>query len=180
MHQRGKFVILFMFALAFGLSGYAWWHRYQENPKSKEFWGARATVVIRQAPAVEFFTLVHTATMNSSTSYKGTLLTIDGRFYVATVHDIHQSPGLVHARHALIDDNSFDWNTSLRACVPEWEFGLRFRDGSEQITVVFDTVCDGIQWLDQQKKLQLVPLSAKAFRKKSDDWGKTARSTTVQ
>src|SRR5687767_458787 len=103
MHHRGKYVILFMFALAFGLSAYAWWHRFHENPKSTDFWGAPATVVIRRAPAVEFLTLLPSATAsNSSTSNNSTRLTIDGISYVATVLDIHQTPGLVHARHALI------------------------------------------------------------------------------
>jgi hypothetical protein len=172
--QRGKLVILLMFLLALVLSAYAWWHRYHENPKSKAFWGPRAILAIQRADSVEFLTLQPEPTEHTSevTSNENGLA-IDGKSYQAIARDIHSVPGLVHARHALIDDNSYLWDSPPRAEPLEkdfWDFGLRFRDGPEQVTVLFDRSGEDIYWLEKQKQVQLVPLSAKAFRKKREDW----------
>src|SRR5687767_5429928 len=106
MYQRGKMVILVMFLLAVGLSGYAWWHRFQQNPMCKEFWGPEAILVIHQAPKVEFFSLEPDATSTTrDQSVIGDFLDIDGKAYLADHRDIADAPGLAHARHALIDDN---------------------------------------------------------------------------
>jgi hypothetical protein len=182
---RGKLVVVVMFVTAIGMGGYAWWHQYQGGRRCAEFWGTRAMVIVRYAPRTEFFSLIpidkatnqdaasKRPTPTISTQATAPPVVIDGQQYISMNYKhISAAPGLVHARHVLVDDSSFVWNSSPDECQPQWEFLLRFTDDAGQVTVVFDTQCGWIQWHEENRRVRLIPSLAEAFRKKQSDWGK--------
>lgn len=128
--------------------------------------------LIRYAPQVEFLGLRPSATDSTeSSAIESNRWTIHGRAYSAeTTTDISQAPGLVHARHALVDDASFEWGRPRADCEANWEFALRFGDGRRQVTVAFDTHCGLVWWVEGQKQIGLMPATASAFRNKQNDW----------
>jgi hypothetical protein len=167
-YQRGKLVILLMIAVAIAMSGYAWWHQFQSGRRSAEFWGSAEAVRVRYAPHVEFRVLRPAEESASQEKY----LTILGvPYHVDEPVDVTQSRGLVHARHALVDDLSYDWNASIPTNT-NWEFLLRFRDRDQLVTVAFDAEQGLICFVDQSRVNQFIPKIAAAFRQKRDEWKK--------
>lgn len=170
MLQRGKLAILLIFAVAFALSGYAWWHHYRSNRRSLEFWGAESIELIRSAQRVEFLALSQgEAAVDGADSSRQ--LTIAGQsFRVDKAADISKASGLVHARHALLSDSSFVWNGGASDCQSSWDYALRFYEGTRTATVAFDPTCGGVWWAEGQRKQTMIPSLATAFRKKGQDW----------
>lgn len=132
--NRGKLVILFIFGLSAVMGGYAWWHHYTQGRRCVEFWGAETGELIRYAPQVEVIQLANSKAEDAET------IQIGGEsLAVAARKDITGTPGLVHARQALIEDASFLWKAEL-AGPSDWQYLLRFTDGAQQVSVAID--CD--------------------------------------
>jgi hypothetical protein len=170
--SRGKLVILGIFAMAIGLAGYAWWHHLQAGRRSAHFWGAPSAVQVRYAPQVEFLPL---RPLDPTDEPLGKMVTICGTAYsVGDPVEVTGTRGLVHARHALVDDLSYAWSTKP-ADLGTWEFLLRFRNAEQTVTVAFDTEQGRICYVEQSKLNQLIPKIALAFRQKRDEWRNRGR-----
>ncbi len=174
--QRGKLVILLMISVAMAMSGYAWWHQFQSGRRSAEFWGTAATIQVRYAPRVEFLRLHRKGEIAEPARET---LTIRGMEYiVGDPFDVTRSRGMVHARHALVDDLSFDWSSRAPETA-NWEFLLRFRDQGQPVTAAFDTERGLVCFVDQSRVNQFIPKIAAAFRQKRDEWMKLAERAAV-
>ena len=174
MEQRGKFVIVLMIATALGLAGYAWWHQRQSGRMSTEFWGTQSALIVRYGPTVEFLPLQPKSTEQEDDSQANTQLICGREYQVGESVDITRTRGLVHARHALVDDRSYDW-TAPKQKNGEWEFLLRFRDKDRSVTAAFDAERGLVCVLDQSQIQQFIPKIATAFRQKRDEWRKAKR-----
>jgi len=165
--MTSRLVIVLIFAIAFGLGGYGWWHNYQQGHRSLQFWGSDSAVLIRYGPRVILLDL-GTYPENNSPSES---LDIDGqKFAVVQRVNIGQVPGLVHARQALIEDASFAWSTKQQPCVPNWQFALRFLDEDQQATVAFDTNCHQVMLIEEDRMTRLLAEQMQAFDRKRREW----------
>lgn len=140
MLSRGKLAILAMLLLAFTLTGISVvWHYYQGD-QAKEFWGTKSAVLIRHAAKVEVLQL---RLANGVTGSEAERLTIDNvLFDVVQKKDISQMRGLIHARHALIEDASFHWDKTRGECQGQWNCAMRFTAGDSSAIVLFDFECE--------------------------------------
>lgn len=164
MLHRGKFVIGLMIAVAIALSAYAWWYQYHRNPRIKGLLGTAGVLAIQYSPHVEFIRLSSDSAADSQSSKIGDLE------YRGIPIDISRSSGLVHVRHALLNDGTYDWEKPPEDAAP-WDFVLRFSgDQHPPVTIAFTGDCDSMMWIEGQQSLRLTPASAAAFRKKRNDW----------
>ena len=140
MIHQGKLAILAIAILAIGLSGFAVWHHYRQGRRVLEYWGSDKANLVRHAPEVYILELGPPA---QDGEHAEDSLAIEGEsLAIVQRHDISDVPGLIHARHALIQDSSYRWDREKMGCQPHWEFALAFRDRDRQATVAIDTRCD--------------------------------------
>ena len=180
MEQRGKWLIGLMLGSALVLSGYAWWHQYQAGQRCAAFWGRHTAVLLRYASQVEYVPLEEIVGQPTGEAWSQ-----GGRsFRLGTPVDISKSRGLVHARHALVDDLSYHWEGTNRSQsdgpesdrhTPEWQFLLRFRQAGELATVAVDGERGFVGTAESATPLCFVPKIATAFRKKGEEWRQLAR-----
>ena len=168
---RGSLLVLGIFGVALGLGGYAWWHAFERGKLSLRLWGSDGAVLIRYATRVELL------------EWPETLDTLDGlTLPVAAIaeDDISRVRGLVHARHALVEDASYDWDRAQDDCRNAWSFALRFEDdgsgptNARSATLVFDTACNQVRMLENNQQATLKPHLMKAFSKKIPAWQREA------
>ncbi|MCO6453734.1 MAG: hypothetical protein J5I93_00320 [Pirellulaceae bacterium] len=172
---RGLLVIGIMLLLAGLLGGYAWWVQYQKGRRILEYFGPRATWLVRHAERVELLLLDSReapAAAGGREPEAGLAdLEIDGRrFPVRQRFEIGQIRGLVHARHTLVVDSSYTWAAPRGTCQADWRFALVFRGEGEQATLAFDAGCHRVRLLESERELGLhVPLS-EVLHERSDRW----------
>lgn len=160
--NRGVLVILTMFGVAAGLGVVAIVFLYSQGSRAMDFWGRDAAVLIRKAPQVELLWLESSAEGDQPRVFVEQLSIEDRPVRAVKVQDITDSRGLVHARHALITDASFDWDNPRGDCQPKWSYALRFTDGAEQAIVAVDLPCQRVRLVSHGQEASIAP-SAEAF-----------------
>lgn len=164
MKYRGALAIAVMFGLAAGLGGFSVWFHYQQGKRSLEFWGTDTANLIRHAPRVELFEL-QTSEVGSESGANGERLLVDQvNIPVVRRADISHVRGLVHARHPLIIDANFEWDSSAATAPPVWSHALRFADGERSITLLFDFEARRLRLLDGSQEIRITPALARAER----------------
>jgi hypothetical protein len=162
--NQGKLVIVFIFGLSAVMGGYAWWHHFTQGRRCVEFWGAGAGEMIRYAPQVEVLKLAPLETDRAET-----IQIQDESHTISARKDITVTPGLVHARQALIEDASFLWNV-----VPDgpssWDYVLRFTDGDQQVSVAIDCEQGRVQLVGTNRQATLKPHLATAYQTRLPMW----------
>jgi hypothetical protein len=162
--NRGKLVIVFIFGLSAVMGGYAWWHHYTQGRRCLDLWGAEAAELIRYAPQVEVLQLAHSDTGDAETiQIQGESLAIAARKVVTG------TPGLVHARQALIEDASFNWQADL-AGPSNWQYLLRFTRGDQQVSVAFDCDRGRVQLVGTDRQAALKPHLTTAYQTRLPRW----------
>ena len=123
-----------MVLLALLLAGFAVWWNVESGRRTLAFWGRDAGErIIAPKARVELLWL---QPLEGDSALQP--LDVSGRQYsIVAQADVTGAPGLVHARHALLDDPSFQWQA---ATIPAAQYTLaaRFRDGTGTTTVAFD------------------------------------------
>jgi len=162
---RGKLVILFIFGLSAVMGGYAWWHHFNQGRKCLELWGGEAAALIRYAPVVEAIRL------GESSEKSGDTISVGGQsILIEQQADISGTPGLVHARQALIEDASFLWNQTVPTEPAQWRYALRFIDGERHVTVAFDEIGTRVHLVEDGKDGVLKPTLKDAYQKRVPAW----------
>ena len=169
--NRGKGVIVGIFLLALVLSGYAWWHQFQQSPRCREFLGTEAVQLIRLAPRVDLLRLEQKSTGNDDYNPpEGILQICDTTVLVTQRVEITTVPGLLHARHALLQDVNYQWDAPPTDCVSKWSFALRFELDGEDVILAFDTQCNRIGLNGSERTGPFVPKLMRTFAEKSVEW----------
>lgn len=154
------------------MSGFAWWYQYKMGRRSAAFWGPTGVVLVQYAPEVDFVPLFPQKNSQNQDSSVPTLA-IDGvEWWAGEPINITNSRGLVHVRHALVDDLSFDWAAPTTSRPKRWEFLLRFRDRDQHVTVAIDTESGQLFYVEGARIAQFIPHIGAAMRQKRDDWQK--------
>lgn len=170
--NQGKLVIVFIFGLSVVMGGYAWWHHYTQGRKCVEFWGANVGEAIRYAPKVEVLKLIPPeATDSEMIRVRGETLEVSAQ------RDITATPGLVHARQALIEDASFLWDADT-AGPSNWQYVLQFTDGALKVQVAIDCDRGRVQLVGTDRIAVLKPHLATAYQTRLPTWlGEDANSS---
>jgi len=134
---QGKHAILAVFAV--GLIGGvgSWWYYQALQRRVLELWGPEAAALMVHAPRAEALWLTPTGAQGGpgEVDLGGTRFAVQGRA------DVSHAAGLIHLRHSLINDRSFDWSMPTVDCRPRWEYALRFTDGDRSATVLVAGNC---------------------------------------
>jgi hypothetical protein len=112
VEKSGKWLVVAIFVIAFGLGAFSWWFRWSATHRAAKFWGAEAAKTIRDSKAI---------TAARLTNYESNLAgpTTD---QIAARFDASQAKGIVHLKQALLEDRSFAWgeSASLDSFSPRW------------------------------------------------------------
>lgn len=137
---EGKYAIIAV--LIIGLAGAVggWLYRSQLQRRAISLWGTEAAELFQQAPQVELLKLQPFDEAND-TGAEPLLAAAGTKFAIVARRDISQTPGLIHLRHSLISDNSFNWSAPLDDCRPDWAYALRFSKGQRSATLLLDLDC---------------------------------------
>ena len=161
MNHRGKFAILVMLLVALALGVVSWLWQYNLGRQALDAWGADAAQLIRHSSQVEIMQLEAVTAGETDGD-----LTIDAEeFHVARRQDISTAHGLLHYRHALITDSTFDWQTHPSANAPNWTYALRFSVEKRQTVVVFDFDRHVVRLVSGKIAVIFKPSTAEAFEK---------------
>lgn len=148
MQISGKWLILLIFGTALAMAIFAWSFQYMRGRRVLELYGADAARLIRvDADRIELLQLGRVAAGDESIRIG------DEELPVAATIDISRARGIIHARQALIEDYSYDWDRSLADCTPQWAYVLRFSHGDRHASAAIDTNC---------RRLRLLETSAEA------------------
>ncbi len=138
MNNSGKWLIAFIFGTALVMAIFAWSFQFLRGRRVLELYGADSARLIRvEAEKVELLRLGEAAADAS----RETLEINHQRYVVEDTLDISRAQGLIHARQALIEDSSYDWDRDAKDCVPNWSFALRFSHGDAHATAAIDVDC---------------------------------------
>lgn len=160
--DAGKLVSVAILTVALAAAAFAWWYQYQHGRRALEYWGAEGAVLIRRAPQVELWRLAPSPTQPTGENAAGERIL--GRILLDQ-RDITHARGLVHARQALISDASYRWNAAPAPPEPDWDYALRFHDGSRRATVVLDLDEGYARAPAQSTPLQLGPTITQGLRR---------------
>jgi hypothetical protein len=155
---EGKYAILVVFLL--GLLGAvgSWWYHSQLQRQAIAFWGTQNAALIQRAPHVDFMQLEPAETAASGNAAE--TLKIGGRPYLIVRRiDGSRTSGLIHLRHSLVQDGSYNWSLPLSDCRPDWQYALRFEDAGASATVALDFSCGQLLALDMDKQLSIQPMA---------------------
>lgn len=103
------------------------------------FWGPETVRLIQQSTKVELLVLEPTAAVVSDDQSDDFLLFGGKKWQIVERADLSRARGLVHARHALTDDASFESeSTAASSNESQWSHAVRFGDANGSATVLMD------------------------------------------
>ncbi len=119
----GQVVILAIVGLAIVAASYAWWHQHQQGQAALAFWGPDAAWAVRHAKSAQLIdrTAPSADRANGESAIHSSVQPIGER-----VISLDDARGFIHARQALINDASYEWEAATSDEKPVWQYGLRF------------------------------------------------------
>lgn len=194
--NRSQVTIVAIFGISSLFGVFSVWYHFQQGRRCLEFWGSEAGNDIQHAPLVEGRPLfpisrdrVESAMLHSESDDSSSndsdrpeedleeplpIIQIDGNEYaMGESIDITHRAGILHARHALIMDSSFEWESSLP---PQtlWSVVLVFSGrGDSSTAVAIDFNKNLIRLVSMPDSMstpssriaRLTPVAAEAIRK---------------
>ncbi|MFN9369505.1 MAG: hypothetical protein ACK6CT_12210 [Planctomycetia bacterium] len=115
---RGRLVVALIVVLGICLAMFAFWYQWRQTRRCLDFLGAAVAGDVSRADRVELWRLGPGSGPR--------------RLAVTARYDVSRAPGLVHLRHALVEDASFIWEAVPPAGdsgprpVPEWATAIAF------------------------------------------------------
>lgn len=156
--NRGKLVIVTILVVGISLAGFAWWNRWSRSQQVIAHWGPTAPTTIRVGKTAELLLLA--AEPPTADTGLGVVKIHDHTYHITQIMDISQAKGLIHARHQLVQNEAFDWDTPRDAnCRPRWSQAIRFRLEQDVTTIAFDFPCQRAMMLEQDKDVGMQPIA---------------------
>ena len=143
-------MIFAMGGVAISAAIFAIWYNHVKTHRVNSCWGPDAIHLLIHAPHVELLELGDVF----NTPVDENIRTDKGKVQILTRTSISHAKGLTHLRHALRQDVSYCWDTSVIKN-PNWSHGMRFIDGDQQLTLVFDLQIGALQTVESRITLQL-------------------------
>jgi hypothetical protein len=163
MLNRGKLVVIFIFMVALAMAGFALWWNWGLGRRSLEYWGQESGLAIRDAKTVQLMRLVE---QPGNPDESGEFFQLDGRTWkVVQTKDVSSAQGLVHARHAFLEDASFQWDQPVDFSHPDWQYAVRFQADQEQATILLDLKLGAAGFWEAKRAVHLSPKTASGWTK---------------
>ena len=125
--NRGKLTIITMFSLAVAAATFAWWYQWQHLGQAIEFWGTDSARLIRSGKNAELMVIKPPTSVPI-----GSAVPVQHRILLTGKR------GLIHARQAMIEDVSFNWEAAPDV-EAKWQYAMRFWDNEQHsVTVLID------------------------------------------
>lgn len=162
----GKIVVLGIFGVALAAAAFALYWNMSQSRRALEFWGPEAMRRIQRSDKVEILPLE----LPTADSPEGDFetLEIDSQRYIATrQYDVTKARGLVHARHALTTDASYQSGQphDLRGRPfggRSWKYAIRFTDKQGTTVLLLDG--ERIGYFQGNQEMELIPKVADGWR----------------
>jgi hypothetical protein len=129
----GRILILGVVFVALAGAAVVWWFQFNATHRAAEFWGPEASILIRDAPQVEFVELQPTRREEAANNPLQSVVISDHAYTFVRRHDISHAHGLLHLRYALLRDASFLWPPRRVKSATTWQWGLRFSDSHSEL-----------------------------------------------
>ena len=137
MPIRGKLVVFVLFLVSIAAGVFSVWYNHHMTHRALEMFGPDSVWLIVHGPHVELLEL--SDSRHDDLVGGGNDLSVDDLAkHVARRLDVSTSSGLIHARNALRQDASYNWNPPQSNCEPDWQYALRFTDDEKVTTLLFD------------------------------------------
>jgi hypothetical protein len=170
MLDRGKLAVLLMIAVAVAAAGFAWWWNVERTKRSLALYGADGAWLVRNGREVEILKLAprdwrDSSAENSPSTNSEPLAVGDFTFAVAARYDVSRVKGLVHARAALVDDPSYEWDAPpqpLQGDAIRWL--VRFADERGEIYLAIDPEERQLAVLPAGRSVRLIPKIAAGWQ----------------
>lgn len=160
----GKLAVAGILLLAVGLAGFSWWWNWQRTVRCREFYGGEGANLIRMATQVQGVSLSTGGGGIGETRAQEELLVGTKVLFVRDRVNLSEANGLIHARTALLDDNSYEWETAMTGdCQPTIPYAVRFREGPKVVTLAFDFRCRRVWVVETQRQIALAPKIASGW-----------------
>ena len=158
--NRGKLAVLSILLLAVALAGFALWWNVTSGRRTLEFWGQEGGArIIAPKAQVELLWLEP-----ADSDAQSERLSIGGRSYaVVRKGEITGARGLVHARHSLLADESFNWDAKLDPAA-EYSLAARFTAAGGTTTVAFDLAGRQIVHVESGRAAKAAPKIAAGWK----------------
>jgi hypothetical protein len=161
-HSRGKYAVLFILLLALAMAAFAWSWNFGQSQRCLDLYGGTAAMLIRTAQKVE---ILEIASASDEESPSPEIVDIAGvPVRIARHIDISKAPGLIHARTALVDDASFNWNEESTPAADPGRTLVRFAAGNEETLLYFNFANHRLMVLPDGDSAQLVPKASEGWR----------------
>ena len=161
MRSSGKVVVFSIFAVAIAMASFALWWNWGLGRRSLDYWGESGALHIRDDKSV---TLVKLQPRVANPAAKCPPFPMDSRdLNSAEKKDISEAQGLVHARHAFLEDASFNWNQPISTEV-EWQYAVWFDGGKDHIFVMLDLKNGVVGSSESYQALRLSPKTAAGWK----------------
>ena len=176
MFNRGKLVLVSMVLLGLGAALFAFWFRYQHGKRTIDQWGSEAVVLVRDSDLVELVALAPADEAGANSELPPPvdapeIMTIQGKaLKVLEKVDISRAPGLVHLRHALVQDASYAWDEAVGGGEDlQWRYALRFSRNEKEAEFAFDLDRRRAKLVGRERAAALSPHLARGLHTFFDD-----------
>ena len=169
MEAQGKHVIIFIFGTALVAAIFAWSFQYMRGRRILELWGTDNARLIRvEGEQIQLLSL--SSDVDESMPARPEPLVLYGEsFTVVDAIEISNAPGIIHARQALIEDASFQWEKPRADCQPDWQYALEFRQKQRVATILLDMHCERAKLLENGNEAAIHPKIFAGWRKFIDE-----------
>ena len=119
-------------------AGIAWWYNLARTRQALAYWGTEAVDLVRDAPRVTAYRVAFDREAARATSDNPAFVHPQSLApaNVLDVRNISHARGLVHLRHALLDDRSIAWSEHP-AGAGDVDYILTFEKGESRLVVFF-------------------------------------------
>lgn len=178
---RGKVVVLGIFGVAILLAAFAWWWNLRQNGRASQLWGRDNIRLMRLAKQVELWELAPADAPTISSSERVERLIVDGTPYqILSRRNISQARGLVHARHALTEDASYDWTQPGGSAgsdnTDSWRLAVRFQEDEQTATLLIDPTSHRVRLLEGKREATAISRILAGWEKLAERENATKRS----
>ncbi len=156
---EGKHAIAVLLLLGLTAAVGSWWYHAHLQRRAIAFWGRDAAILIQYAPHVTLLELEPAAGKASGHARK-LLIVGDRPLGIVRRLEADRIAGLVHLRHSLLQDQSFDWAAPPADSPPDWQYAVQFAfDDGRSATVLLDFSDARLMSLGEEKGLSMRPMA---------------------
>jgi len=154
----GKPIAVVMLLLGVALAIYAGWFYYRLQRRPIQLWGAEVAQAIKRAPSAAVLKLEPKPSARTG-DVEDDVIAIEGQNYrVVARRDVSDAPGFSHVRASLLNDAAFDW-TADTAPPSTWRYAMRFADGEQRATLLFDAPCRRVAVVENDARAAVDPIA---------------------